>query len=130
MNILAVDDERDARAFLSDLLTEEGHRVMTVSSAREATDTLRTIPVDVILLDLMMPGTDGFRLAREVSENWATSTIPLIAISCLSDEESKSCAKALGCIRYFEKPFSPAELLEALRDIDHGGSETVPLVAP
>jgi two-component system OmpR family response regulator len=127
MNILAVDDERDARAFLSDLLSEEGHRVMTVSNAVEAAATLRRVPVDVVLLDLMMPGTDGFRLAREVSENWSTSQIPLIAISCLSDPESKACAKALGCVRYFEKPFVPGELLEALRDIERGGRETVPI---
>jgi two-component system OmpR family response regulator len=129
MNILAVDDERDARAFLSDLLTEEGHRVMTVASAHEAAMTLEKIPVDVVLLDLMMPGTDGFRLAREVSENWSTSQIPLIAISCLADEESKTRAKAMGCVRYFEKPFAPAELLEALREIDRGGREPSPIGA-
>src|SRR5689334_13983502 len=127
MNILAVDDERDTRAFLSDLLTEEGHCVLTVSNALEAVAALEKVPIDVVLLDLMMPGTDGFRFAREVSRNWATSRIPLIAISCLSDEPSKACARALGCVRYFEKPVSPTELLEALRDIDHGGCETVPL---
>jgi DNA-binding response OmpR family regulator len=127
MNILAVDDERDTRAFLSDLLTGEGHRVMTVASALEAAATLEKVPVDVVLLDLMMPDTDGFRFAREVSENWATSRIPLIAISCLTDEQSKLCAKALGCVRYFEKPVVPAKLLEALRDIDCGGREPAAL---
>ena len=99
MNILAVDDEGDARAFLSDLLTEEGYRVMTASNAFEAAATLRKIPIDVVLLDLMMPGVDGFRLAREVSEDWSMAGIPLIAISCLADEESKACAKAVGCVR-------------------------------
>jgi len=127
MNILAVDDERDARAFLSDLLTEEGYRVMTVSSAIEAAETLRKVPVDVVLLDLMMPGVDGFRLARQVSENWKTSQIPLIAVSCLADEQSKACARAMGCVRYFEKPVSPRELLEALRTIDRGGAEAAML---
>jgi DNA-binding response OmpR family regulator len=127
MNILAVDDEQDARAFLSDLLTEEGYRVMTVSNAVDAASTLQKIPVDVVLLDLMMPGTDGFRLARQVSEDWSTSQIPLIAISCLADPESKATAMALGCVRYFEKPVVPAELLEALRDIERGGRQTAAL---
>jgi DNA-binding response OmpR family regulator len=130
MNILAVDDEQDTRAFLSDFLTEEGHCVLTAASAREAVDLLEKIPVDVVLLDLMMPGTDGFTLARNVSQNWTTSEIPLIAISCLRDEGSKASAKALGCLRYFEKPFSQSELLEALRDIDLGGRERVPLGRP
>jgi two-component system OmpR family response regulator len=121
MNILAVDDERDTRAFLSDLLTVEGHHVLTASSAREAEATLEKVPVDVVLLDLMMPGKDGFRFARDFAENWTGSRIPMIAISCLSDELSKVCAKVLGCVRYIEKPVSPARLLEALREIDHGG---------
>jgi two-component system OmpR family response regulator len=130
MNILAVDDERDTRAFLSDLLTEEGHRVLTVASALEAEATLERVPVDVVLLDLMMPGKDGFRLAREVSEHWGTSGIPMIAISCLADEESKACAKALGCVRYLEKPVSPTRLLEALREIERGGRDMATIGAP
>ena len=129
MNILAVDDEKDTRSFLDDLLTELGHHVVTAGSAPEAREILQRDPVDVILLDLMMPGTDGFQFARYLSENWTTLDVPVVVISCRRDEESKSYAKIFGCVKYLEKPFDPTELLETLRDIDRGQSEKQPVGA-
>lgn len=127
MKILAVDDEEDTLAFLKDLLTQAGHRVMTSSQGLEAMAAAQMEPFDVVLLDLMMPETDGYQVARFLSDNWNTSSIPVIVISCRRDEESKSFAKMFGCSRYLEKPFEPSQLLEALRDIDRGYGENVPL---
>jgi DNA-binding response OmpR family regulator len=123
MNILAVDDEQDTRKFLDDLLTELGHRVVTAASAREAKGILQRESVDVVLLDLMMPGTDGFQFARYLSETWGILDVPVVVISCRRDEESKSCARIFGCVKYLEKPFDPTELIETLRDIDRGQTE-------
>lgn len=127
MNILAVDDETDTRLFLRDLLTQVGHHVATAASAEEAVAALERDPVDVVLLDLMMPGTDGFELGRSLARSWTTKDLPVIVISCLRDEESKSCARIFGCTRYLEKPFDPGELIEALQDIDRGRREPAPI---
>ena len=127
MKILAVDDEEDTLNFLRDLLTQEGHRVVTMSQGLEAMAAAQVEPFDVVLLDLMMPGTDGFQVARFLGDSWNASDLPVIVISCRRDEESKSFVKMFGCVRYLEKPFQPAELLEALRDIDSGHREKVAL---
>jgi DNA-binding response OmpR family regulator len=127
MRILVVDDEEDTLAFLKDLLAQAGHRVVTTSKGLEAMAAAQIEPFDVILLDLMMPGTDGYQVAQFLSENWNTSDIPVIVISCRRDNESKSFATMFGCARYLEKPFEPAQLLEALRDIDSGHREKVAL---
>lgn len=129
MNILAVDDEKDTLSFLKDLLSEAGHRVIAVPNGMQAIAAVQIEPVDVVLLDLMMPGTDGFEVARFLSENWNTYEIPVIVLSCRRDEESKSIAKIFGCVRYMEKPFDPAELLAALTDIDRGQRDRVPVGA-
>jgi DNA-binding response OmpR family regulator len=125
MKILAVDDEEDTLLLLKDLLTEAGHRVVTASEGLEAMAAAQMEPFDAVLLDLMMPGTDGYQVARFLSDHWNTSSIPVIVITCRRDEESKSFAKIFGCVRYLEKPFEPAQLLEALRDIDSGHREEV-----
>lgn len=127
MRILVVDDEEDTLAFLKDLLAQAGHRVVTTSKGLEAMAAAQIEPFDVILLDLMMPGTDGYQVAQFLSENWNTSDIPVIVISCRRDNESKSFATMFGCAGYLEKPFEPAQLLEALRDIDSGHREKVAL---
>jgi two-component system phosphate regulon response regulator PhoB len=127
MRILVVDDEEDTLAFLKDLLAQAGHRVVTTSKGLEAMAAAQIEPFDVILLDLMMPGTDGYQVSQFLSENWNTSDIPVIVISCRRDKESKSFATMFGCAGYLEKPFEPAQLLEALRDIDSGHREKVAL---
>jgi DNA-binding response OmpR family regulator len=129
MNVLAVDDERDTRTLLNDLLTEVGHHVVTAANAREARAALEREPIDVVLLDLMMPGTDGLEFARSMSENWGTLGIPFIVVSCRRDEESKGCARIFGCARYLEKPFDPLELIEAIGDIERGQQENAELGA-
>ena len=92
MNILAIDDERDTLLFLKDLLTQAGHRVTAVDNGVRAMAAVQIEPVDVVLLDLMMPGTDGYKVARFLSENWKTYEIPVVVLSCCRDDESKSLA--------------------------------------
>lgn len=129
MNILALDDEKDTRTLLDDLLSGAGHHVVVAADAAEARAALKREPIDVVLLDLMLPGTDGFQFARFMSENWDTYGIPFIVVSCRRDEESKCNARILGCARYLEKPFEPFELIEAIGDIERGQQESVELGA-
>lgn len=123
MRILAIDDEKDSRTFLRDFLTQAGHRVTTASSAIEALVLVQLSHYDLILLDIMMPGMDGHQFGQAMANRWDTFDIPIVVISCRTDLESKSWARMNGCVFYFEKPFSPAELLDVIRDIEHGHYE-------
>jgi DNA-binding response OmpR family regulator len=128
MNILAVDDEKDTRCFLRDFLTHAGHHVITASCALDAMLRVQTEPIDLALVDLMMSGIDGNQFAQFMSSQWNTFEIPVIMVSSRKDNEAKSWARICGCARYLEKPFSPAELLDAIRDFDHGQGEEAPLL--
>lgn len=114
MRILAVDDETDTLRFIRDLLAHAGHRVTTAQNAVEAMVHVQIAAFDLVVLDLMMPGIDGLQFAQFLSGQWNTFETPIVVASCRRDAEAKSWAKLNGCVRYLEKPFSPAELLEAV----------------
>lgn len=114
MRILAIDDEADTRKLYHDLLTQSGHQVTTARDAVEATAHLRLHRFDLILLDLMMPGIDGLQFAQYLSTHWDTFETPVLVVSCRSDAESRSWTALQGCKGFLAKPFSPAELLDAM----------------
>ncbi|HLY10920.1 MAG TPA: response regulator [Planctomycetota bacterium] len=128
MKILAVDDEEDTRRFLTDLLTQEGHDVVTASTGLEALAAVQIHRFDVVLLDLMMPEVDGYKVIRSMTDHWVNVRVPVVVISCRRDARSRSFARIFGCARYLEKPFKPEDLIEALRDIDQGRQQTVAAV--
>jgi DNA-binding response OmpR family regulator len=114
MKILVVDDEADARALMHDLLSAEGHRVTAAASAVEAMVHVQMDRYDLVLLDLMMPGIDGYEMAQFLATRWNTFDIPVVVVSCRGDAESRSWA-ALNGAGYLQKPFGSAELLDAVR---------------
>ena len=118
--ILIVDDEPDTLRLVRDLLVQAHYSVTAASSSVEALMHIHLTKFDLILLDLMMPGIDGHQLAEHLSSHWDTFEIPVIVVSCRKDAESKFWAKEYGCVRYLEKPFSPAELLETVGEYTHG----------
>jgi len=125
MRILAVDDEEDTRRFLKDLLTQEGHEVVTAATGLEALAAVQIHRFDAVLLDLMMPEVDGFKVIRSMTDHWVNYRVPVVIISCRRDAHSRSFARIFGCARYLEKPFKPEALIEALQEIDQGRQETV-----
>jgi DNA-binding response OmpR family regulator len=125
LRILAVDDEADTRRFLTDLLTQEGHEVSTASTGLEALVVIQIHPFDVVLLDLMMPGVDGFQVIRMITDHWVNRRVPVVIMSSRRDAHSRSFARIFGCVQYLDKPFKPEALLEVLRDIDQGRQEAV-----
>ncbi|HLY10916.1 MAG TPA: response regulator [Planctomycetota bacterium] len=114
MNILLVDDERDVRTLIHDLLVPAGHSVTMASSVLEAIVHVELRRFDLVLLDLMMPGIDGFQFAEFMSSHWNTFETPVLILSCRKDPESRSLARIYNCVGYLEKPFGPAELLDAV----------------
>jgi len=114
VNILVVDDERDTRTLIRDLLGPAGHRVTSAASVLEAIFHVELRGYDLVLLDLAIPGIDGLQFAEFMSSHWNTFETPVIVLSCRKDRESKSLARVYNCAGYLEKPFSPAELFDAI----------------
>ena len=113
--VLVVDDQDDARGFLSLLLKMRGFDVVSAESGRRALDVLAETPVDVILLDVMMPEMDGFEVCRELQKSPATAAIPVILLTARDDLETRAQGMGLGVADYLTKPVNRHELLERLR---------------
>jgi two-component system KDP operon response regulator KdpE len=111
-SILAVDDEPHVLEALSTILTGRGYRVRTARNGRLALDAIAAERPDVVLLDLAMPGMDGVELCRRVR---ASSRVPILVLSAMTDEPDKVRALDAGADDYVTKPFGVEELLARLR---------------
>ena len=107
-NLLVVDDDERIRNLLSQYLIKEGFIVSTASGAEEARKKIQLIKFDLIILDIMMPGDDGFTLTKEIRDN---SDIPIILLTAKSGTDSKIEGLEIGADDYLTKPFNPKELL-------------------
>ncbi|CAN5918969.1 ATP-binding protein [soil metagenome] len=108
--ILIVDDERHNRQLLEVILSREGFVTLTATSGEEALATLARELPDLILLDIMMPGMDGYEVARTIKGNAAQRHIPIILITALDDRNARVLALSCGADDFLTKPFDRAEL--------------------
>ena len=109
--ILVVDDTPANLEVISEALTDAGYEVAAALSGDRALKQVQHRPPDLILLDIQMPGIDGFETCRQLKQTAATAEIPIIFMTALSDAESKIKAFALGAVDYVTKPFQEAEIL-------------------
>ena len=109
--ILVVDDEFDIVDVLSDLLTAEGYRVLTASNGREGLARLREAHTDLVLLDRMMPVLDGAEMMRQMREEPALGSIPVVMMSAA---EGRRLSRELGCADFLKKPFDLGTLLDTV----------------
>jgi two-component system, OmpR family, response regulator len=107
-HILVVDDHREIRESLAQFLRKNGRRATAVENAEAARKAIKENRVDLIILDIMMPGEDGLSLARHVRE---TSQIPVILLSARAEELDRIIGLEVGADDYVVKPFNPRELL-------------------
>jgi CheY-like chemotaxis protein len=110
--ILAVDDMPENRELISRLLSRAGHTVISAVSGEEALELLETRGVDVVLLDLMMPGIGGAEVLKAMKENPALRATPVIMISGRQDMDQIIACIQAGADDYLLKPFNPV-LLQA-----------------
>lgn len=113
-HILAVDDDESIRNLINDYLSENGYRVSSAGNGREMKAVLETDTVDLIVLDVKMPGEDGFSLARAVRQ---VSDVPIIMLTGQSHEVDRVLGLELGADDYLTKPFSPRELLARIKAV-------------
>jgi PAS domain S-box-containing protein len=109
--ILVVDDTTANLQLLTKLLTGHGYAVYPASDGELALEFVRTTLPDLILLDIRMPGMDGFEVCRRLKEDERTRDIPVIFISILEDERDKVAGFRQGAVDYITKPFQPEEIL-------------------
>ncbi|MYZ50196.1 response regulator [Propylenella binzhouense] len=113
-HILVVDDSADIREPLAKYLVKNGLRVSTASGGQEMRRLLKTSAVDLVVLDIMMPGEDGLSLCRMLRE---TTEIPVILLTALAEETDRVIGLEIGADDYLTKPFNPRELLARIRAV-------------
>ncbi len=111
INILVVDDTPENLTVLRHILTEHGYVVRPALSGDVALSAIAMEPPDLILLDIMMPGMDGYEVCRKLKSDESTSQIPIIFISALDETGDKVRAFRAGAVDYITKPFQPEEVL-------------------
>ncbi|WAL58587.1 hybrid sensor histidine kinase/response regulator [Thermocoleostomius sinensis] len=110
-DILIIDDTPDNLRFLSDLLTRAGYSVRKVITGELGIEAARLEPPDLILLDIMMPGTNGYKVCERLKMSDRTQHIPIVFLSALDEELDKVQAFQIGGIDYITKPFQVVEVL-------------------
>lgn len=113
-HLLLVDDERSIREPLAQYLSRNGFRVTSVASAAEARTRLAGHAIDLIVLDIMMPGEDGLSLCRHIREH---GDLPVILLTAKSEETDRIVGLEMGADDYVLKPFSPRELVARIKAI-------------
>jgi signal transduction histidine kinase len=113
--ILAIDDESDSLRLLTDTLSEQGYRVRPANSGPLALASVAVERPELILLDMRMPGMDGFEVCRRLKQSEKRHRIPLIFISASNSEEEHVKALSLGAVDFITKPFRREELLARVR---------------
>jgi two-component system phosphate regulon response regulator OmpR len=106
-HLLVVDDDRRIRVLLSRFLLGEGYRVSTAESALEARAKLQGLKFDLLILDVMMPGENGFDFATALR---AGSSVPILMLTARDEKESRIKGLEIGADDYLSKPFEPREL--------------------
>jgi two-component system OmpR family response regulator len=113
-HILVVDDDPQIRALLSEYLTEHGLRVSAASNGSELRRILSDEAIDLVVLDLRLPGEDGMAIARSLRDE---CTVPIVMLTGVRDEADRVMGLELGADDYIVKPFSPRELLARIRTV-------------
>ena len=113
-HILIVDDDDRIRRSLKDYLSENNYIVSTAENADQAKERLKYLKFDIIILDVMMPGQNGYELTKEIKKQ---IKVPIILLTAKGEVENRIKGLELGADDYIGKPFEPKELLLRIKNI-------------
>ncbi len=113
-HILVVDDDREIRDLLARFLAKQGYRVSAVRDGKEMRRAIADWKIDLVILDLMLPGEDGLTLCRELR---AKSPVPIIMLTMMGEETDRIVGLEMGADDYLPKPFNPRELLARMKAV-------------
>ena len=117
LRVLVVDDEAPIRLLCRVNLEAEQMDVLEAADGLSGLEAARRERPDVILLDVMMPGLDGWRVAEELLEDPDTSSIPIVFLTARAELRDQARGLDLGGLDYVTKPFNPVELAQTIRDV-------------
>jgi DNA-binding response OmpR family regulator len=117
MRVLVIDDEAPIRLLCRVNLEAEGIEVLEAADGPSGLEKARAEVPDVVLLDVMMPGLDGWRVAEELLDDERTAGIPIVFLTARAELRDRARGLDLGGVDYVTKPFNPVELAPLVRDL-------------
>ena len=115
--VLIADDFRDGRELVVEILVDAGFRTAEASNGEEALEKARTLHPDLILMDLSLPGLDGWEITRRLKADAATSGIRIVALTAHATRAPLDRAREVGCDLVLTKPCSPDLLVEKVKHL-------------
>ncbi|MFW6117422.1 MAG: response regulator [Thermoproteota archaeon] len=115
VKVLVVDDEEDIRSLGEMMLSDEGYEVLTAKNAGEAITKAEEEKPDIILMDIVMPGRNGFDACKILKFKPATTRTPVVMFSALGRDVDKKMAKEAGAEDYITKPFEKQKLIQTIK---------------
>ncbi len=114
--VLVVEDQEDNMRIMNDTLASAGYQVIQAVTGIEGVAMAESHKPDLILMDVMLPGLDGYQATRRIKDNAALRHIPVIAVTSYALDGEEGRAEDAGCDAYFSKPVSPRALLAKVRE--------------
>lgn len=127
MQILVAEDDRDIASLIAHYIQKAGWQVRVATSGDDALAHARTQPVDVAILDVMLPGISGLEVCRLLRADRATATLPIIMVTARAEETDRIMGLEIGADDYISKPFSPNELVARVRALMRRSKRTDPV---
>ena|SRR5579872_2642897 len=124
--VLIVDDEKDIRDLLAYNLSKEGFAVLTAADGNEALQMIEDHPIAIVVLDIMMPGLDGYEVCRLIRANEATANLPVLFLTAKSAEVDQIIGLEIGADDYIQKPISPRVLVARVKSVLRRSNDRLP----
>ena len=121
--ILVIDDEERNRKLLEILMTADGYEVVSAANGQSGLREIATAAPDLIILDVMMPGMDGFEVARSLKTNPQTRAIPILVASSLDDAASRKRMISIKIDAFLVKPIDRWKLSRQVKELLHAGQD-------
>ena len=118
--ILIIEDNEASLKLLDTYLRKEGYKTIVGQNGYEGLNLARKEKPDLIVLDLMLPGLDGYEVCRRLKEDQQTSHLPIMVLSARYEQEGRSMARDMGADAYVPKPFSSSHLYDVVRTLLDG----------
>jgi DNA-binding response OmpR family regulator len=125
--ILIIEDDIDIQNFISRVLELEGHQVLKAGDGNTGIDIMREKTVDLVLLDLRLPGRNGWSVLQQIKHDAELSKIPVIVITAIADAFQKKKTLQMGAKRYLIKPMSAHTLANTIASTLHQGEKRLAL---
>ena len=117
--VLIIEDDLDIQNFISRVLELEGYRVIRANDGRTGLEMINNNPVSLVLLDLRLPGPDGWSILQEIKGNPAISKVPVVVLTAIAETVQRRRTLRMGASRYLIKPLSAHHLSKTVASILH-----------